>query len=111
MPPVADENRRSSYRVIYPERLRPRAVIRGTTVPVLDCSETGLRYEWSTGELPAMGEAVDGVLRLEDGTTVPFAGTVVRIIERQVALALASKRIPFAVILSEQRQLRARYLD
>lgn len=99
-------DRRSLFRVLYPERQRPTIVIGRHSYSVLDCAESGFRYEQLTGELPAVGSTLCGVIKLHHGTEVQVRGTVARLKERQVVIALGSNRIPFGHILREQQYMR-----
>jgi hypothetical protein len=108
---ASDSDRRSSYRVIYPDRERPNVLIAGARHPVLDCSEAGLRYAHAAGQPPELGSAVEGSIHFRAGAVVQVVGAVVRVHDGEVGLALGAKRIPFAVILREQQYLRARFLE
>ena len=109
------ENERQSYRLLFPVTEQPVFVVGGTTYQVLDCSEHGVRYIVPGGELPAMGSQVRGMLRFRPGTReeekVDVQGTVVRhAADNQAAIKLG-RPIPYALLMGEQRRLRAKYPD
>lgn len=101
---------RSYYRIRYPRRERPWLVIGGSNFEVLDCSETGLRYQYLGDAPPEPGAVVTGTLRIpREEEELPIEGTVVWVRDREVALHLPETRIPLGMILREQRYLRAHY--
>jgi hypothetical protein len=99
---------RAHYRIIYPLGDRPRLELGGRQHDVVDCSEGGLRFQMTSGAPPELGESVRAVVRFHEGREVEVEGPVVRVQGGHVALRLA-RGIPLAVILAEQRYLRAHY--
>ena len=59
---------------------------------------------------PAIGEVVQGVVRFRGNEHVEIEGTVQRMDRRGVAVLLTETKIPFKIIVSEQKYLRAHYL-
>jgi len=107
---MTTENKRNSYRVVYPKIERPSFLVDNVKAPVLDCSENGLRVEVPTGHrCPRMGETVSGHVRLRDGREIAVEGDVVRVRDQEIGLRLARPGIPLAVIFAEQRYLLTRY--
>ncbi len=105
------EHQRSFYRISYPGPARPTLVIDGRDFHVVDCSESGLRYELTARDpLPPTGTAVQGTLRFKRGQEVEVAGTVTRYYGDTVALRLTGDGIPFGIILDEQQYLRRNFL-
>jgi PilZ domain len=99
---------RAYYRIVYPLRDRPRLELGGRQHEVVDCSEGGLRFQLTSGAPPELGAPVRAVVRFHEGQEVAVEGAVVRVQGGHVALRLA-RGIPLAVILAEQRYLRAHY--
>jgi hypothetical protein len=107
---MTTDNKRNSYRVVYPKTERPSFIVNGASAPVLDCSESGLRVEVPAGHrYPRMGDLVSGHVRMRDGREIAVEGEVVRLRDQEVGLRLARPGIPLAVIFAEQRFLLARY--
>ncbi|MGD8276698.1 MAG: PilZ domain-containing protein [Gemmatimonadota bacterium] len=101
---------RAFYRIHYPITERPRFWSGTCVYEVLDCCEGGLRYRLSGSEArPAVGATVNGLLRFHRGTELDIEGEVVRVQNGSVALNLTTNRIPFSVILAEQKELLRRY--
>lgn len=101
--PYAHE--REHYRVVYPTAARPWFIVGGVAREVVDLCEMGLRYRALTGEQPQVGEEIRGLVRVRRGDAVEVAGSVVRLVEQQIALRL-STGIPLRIVLEEQRYLR-----
>jgi hypothetical protein len=102
---------RGFYRVEYPGGGRPRLYATGAVLNVIDCSETGLRYELPGGEPPPpLGSEVRGVVRFRPGAETAIEGVVVRVSDGAAALRLTGEGIPLRTILAEQRYLRSHYL-
>ncbi len=99
------EFEREHYRVVYPEAARPRLIGGGLERDVIDLCEEGLRYRPADAEVRAIGDVIDGFVRLRRGAEVGVTGTVVRVDEREIALHL-TVGIPLRVVLEEQRYLR-----
>ena len=101
---------RSIYRIQYPERARPALTLPEGVVPVVDCSEQGLRYRSSQGTLPEVGAVIQGKVKFQsDGSEVPVRGKVVRCQAGEVAILLESPGLPRAVLFAEQRYIGKRY--
>ena len=102
------EFEREHYRIEYPAAARPRFLGNGLDREVVDLCEQGLRYQAAEGEQCRNGDAIEGIVRFRRGVEVPVVGTVVRQVEREVALRL-SVGVPLRVVLDEQRFLRERH--
>lgn len=104
---------RAHYRISYPAAARPHFLPQyaPTTLPVVDCSETGFRFraDAGAGALPAPGEQALGRIRFRSGAEVQVVGRVVRVQEDEVAVHLDESTIPFRVVLQEQVFLRQRF--
>ena len=98
------ESRRRAYRVTYPFAERPTIVFGRHSYEVVDCSETGLRYEVSDRRLPALGSMVEGVVKFRRGTEVRVVGEVVRARGALVAIQLEPP-LTFGDVMAEQHYL------
>ncbi len=92
-------------------RERPVIVLHDDEWPISDLSETGLRYEVATGDLPEVGEEIYGEVRFQRGDRTLVAGEVLRIEGRRIALRLEPPGVPFRILLEEQQYLRSKYVD
>jgi hypothetical protein len=102
------EFEREHYRIEYPTAARPRFLVDGRDRDVIDVCQLGLRYLAAAEERCALGDEVKGVLKFRSGKEVQVLGTVVRLIEREVALRL-TEGVPLRVVLEEQRYIRERH--
>ncbi len=105
------DSARDFYRVTYPMRERPVLVLQDAEWPIYDLSETGIRYEVATGDLPEVGEEIYGEVRFQRGDRTLIAGEVLRIEGRRIALRLEPPGVPFRILLEEQQFLRTKYVD
>lgn len=107
------DDRRQHYRIIYPPMVQPRFVIHGVrdAARVLDCSESGIRYEPVGGSRPSAGDVVRGRVHFHPRRLVEVEGEVIRIGREDVALRLLHPGIPLATIFAEQRHLMRLYPD
>jgi len=99
---------RSHYRIEYPRRERPTLLLGGIEFTVVDCSEAGIRF-LNPGVAFQRDDPVGGIVHFRDRIEVPVSGRVIRVQGGYVALCLDGSGVPFPVILSEQRYLRAHY--
>lgn len=105
------EHQRSFYRISYPGPARPVLSVEGRSFDVVDCSESGLRYELKARDpLPPAGTTVQGTVRFKRGREVDVVGRVARHYGDTVALSLQGDGIPFRLILDEQQYLRRHFL-
>lgn len=102
---------RDSYRVTYPMRERPVLVLQDDEWPILDISETGIRYEAATGDLPEVGDEIYGEVRFQRGDRTLIAGEVLRVEDRKIAMRLEPPGVPFRILLEEQQFLREKYVE
>jgi hypothetical protein len=104
-PQPQPQQRRQHYRVAYPPGLRPELRIAGRTFPVLDLSESGIRFEnREVVRLP--GDLLQGTITFHDGGTEKVLGRVFREQDNYTVILLIVKRIPYSRILAEQKLLR-----
>ncbi len=114
------DNRRTCYRVVYPTMARPEirwaagggpsGTAAGTTAPVLDCSEEGLRFEMGPEHgRPRVDAVVIGNLQFRDGRELRVCGTVIGVEEGCVRVRLHPPGVPAAILFREQRFLMAHY--
>ncbi|MFZ9888488.1 MAG: PilZ domain-containing protein [Myxococcota bacterium] len=106
---------RQHYRVRYPPAERPNVEIGGKFYPVLDLSESGLRFVAGAEPGFAMGTVVEGALALPAPCVKrKLKGRVVRLDhENNVAIRFDPLfQMPFAMMITEQRRLIAQgYLE
>jgi hypothetical protein len=105
-------NARSEYRIVYPFAARAQLRVGGARIPVIDCSERGLRLELaaSPDTLADASGLVRGRLSLAQGVDVEVTGHVLRTDDASFAIRLIEEsRIPLPLIYEEQRHLRARF--
>lgn len=102
------EFERGHYRIEYPAAARPRFLVEGQDREVVDLCEQGLRYRGGDDEQRQIGDKVEGIVRFRRGEETRVLGTVVRMIDREVALRL-SVGVPLRVVLEEQRYIRERH--
>ena len=108
---MVDPNQRGYYRIEYPTTECPDLVVGDRTMAVIDCSESGLRYDLlETEPRPEIGSEIRGVVRFREGEEVEVEGVIVRLDGRSVAVRFTGTEIPFSTILTEQQYLRRHYL-
>jgi hypothetical protein len=93
------------YRIEYPTAARPRFLVAGVDRQVVDLCEQGLRYRAASDERRKIGDEVEVIVRFRRGEEARVLGTVVRLIDREVALRLRVG-VPLRVVLEEQRYIR-----
>lgn len=98
---------RKVFRIKYPEADRPRLNTAGGSFEIIDCSESGLRYQLGGAAAPAVSKTVQGKLTFGCGECTEVAGYVLRVQDDLVAVRFA-KSIPAVMMLREQRWLRDR---
>ncbi len=102
--------RRTHYRVHYPERATASLAMASGAVRVFDISETGLRFALADdAPVPEAGMELDGVLTLHEGRAVEIRVAVTRVHARSVSCRLFPPGIPLSVMFAEQRWLLRRY--
>jgi len=102
---IGMENRRQHYRIRYAEAEGARFVFGSSISEVLECSERGIRFR-TVGFVPKAGQPIEGRLMLRHGKELSIAGKVAWSNERQVALHLDDRPIPFLEMMREQLFLR-----
>ncbi len=95
---------REYYRVAYPVALRPKLLVQGHTFDVVDVCEHGIRFALGDASSPEAGFEIEGTLRFRRGETLPLRGTVLRVMDGEVAASL-EMGIPLRAIMEEQRFL------
>lgn len=98
---------RKVFRIKYPETDRPGLSTGGDRYEVVDCSETGQKYQLGGAPAPAVSRTIQGTLTFGCGDSTELSGFVLRVEEGLVAIRLA-KSIPAVMMLREQRWLRDR---
>jgi hypothetical protein len=105
---MAWAHEREHYRVAYPTSLRPKLLVHGVSFDVVDISERGVRFRLGTAAAPERGFEVQGVIRFRRGETVTVRGSVLRVVQGEVAVHL-EEGIPLRVVMDEQRFLLDRH--
>ena len=96
---------REHYRIQYPTAARPWFIGGRLDREVMELCEQGLRYRAGDGERIAVGDELEGIVRVRRGEEMRVLGVVVRIEGREVAVRL-SVGMPLRVVLDEQRYIR-----
>jgi len=101
-------NNREYVRIYYspdwPKKYVPALTIRYRSYPLLDISETGIRFQIPRTNLLS-DDILIGTIKFTDDSSVEFSGVVVSRTKDQIALKLVIG-IPYSYILSEQIRLR-----
>lgn len=98
--------KRCSFRVRYPQRLRPLLYWDGGSTLIIDLSESGLRCIGGGASFAKPGRLMKGAVRCRCGAVIEISGQVIRVGEGDAAISL-TRGISFSIILREQRALRA----
>lgn len=110
--PAVWPNRRKSYRIVYPDFMRPILVVeradnlerRNLEYPVIDLSQHGICFT-DDGSLGS-AESLHGYIRFENGNRLTISGRLLRRNQNHSSVELTHP-IAWPVILKEQRQLMA----
>ena len=97
---------RAVYPLSYPVAAVPHVLLERATMPlpILDCSEQGLRYRAPVGEVELpLGTPVAGEVTDNDGGVYFIRGYIVRAEAGEVAIRLEPPGLPFTMLLAEQR--------
>ncbi|MCB1776367.1 MAG: PilZ domain-containing protein [Candidatus Competibacteraceae bacterium] len=97
--------KRKFYRLQFPPDKRPQLLINEHSHAVADCSAHGVRYIASSGDLPTLGDHVQGLLHFRHGAQTPVLGVVLRITGDEVVLHIPDREIPSSILRSEERHL------
>jgi hypothetical protein len=101
---------RKHARLKYARPSRTGLFLDTATLPLVDCSQVGIRVQLSK-ELPPpeVGSMLTGIVWFRHGDTAPVAGKVVRVTDEEVAATLDDVGIPIQSLLAEaQFFLRSR---
>jgi hypothetical protein len=110
--PVVWPNRRRSYRIIYPDFMRPVLVVeradnlteRNLEYPVIDLSQDGICF-MDDGSLGS-AESLHGHIRFGNGNRLTISGKLLRRTQNHSSVELTHS-IGWPLILKEQRRLMA----
>ena len=100
--------RRSYYRLQYPEVERPTVRFKARTYEVTEVSEGGVMILLGDGCTVRLGQSFAGVVQFQDGETNSIVGVVLRIDENKMVVKL-SKGISLKRMMAEQIRLRKKY--
>ena len=109
-PSIIWPNRRKSYRIIYPDFVRPILVVekadnqarRQLEYPVVDLSQEGICFI-DDGSLGS-ADVIDGHIRFNTGERLSVTGILLRRNQNNISVQL-TRSIAWPVILKEQRRL------
>jgi hypothetical protein len=99
-------NLRRYYRIVFPVGARPWLRLGNTVLPVLDCSEGGLRVQVGSDTPFETGREVEGRVRFANGEERPVAGVVLRQEPPYAAVQLVRVPLPFGTVMRQQLELR-----
>jgi response regulator RpfG family c-di-GMP phosphodiesterase len=105
---VGADEEREEFRVRYPVSNRPTFGDGAANSLVIDLSVTGFRIATPLGKKITSGQSVRGTLKLLSGTEHVIHGTVARVTRDQMVVSFLTK-LPFGVILGEERHLAEQY--
>ena len=108
---MSNSSERQFYRLDFPPKERPQLIIGTQSMPIVECSEGGLRYEPAAGHRPEIGEQIAGVVRFRRAGDFEVTGTVSRTQGSNIVLVFERPGLPYAAIMQEQRFLMQRYPD
>ena len=100
--------KRKHYRVVYPPMARPKLVMWGQELEVIDISENGIKFISDLDMARRISRKSRGKLILKNGNTIEVEGVILRIQDEQTILYL-SRGIPYHAIVAEQRYLLSHY--
>ena len=104
------KNSREHYRIRYPLSCRPGLIILNNEYEAIDISERGIRFICkSTYEFQA-GMELAVRITFNSGECLDLEGKILRT-DKRVAVLHLSKRIPFKIIVAEQRYIKSYYPD
>lgn len=103
------KDQREFYRLEFPPPERPRLLVGRQCYEVIDCSARGVRLRVAEQPLPSLGEVVEGHLRFRRQGQLFVRGSVIRIQNGEIALHLADRDIPIALIRGEERHMLNHY--
>ncbi len=101
--------KRQFYRLRYPKRARPSAVINGRKFHVCEISEQGMRILFTGDHAVAMGIYLSGTIQFHDGTTVEIEGRTLRQDPDHELIIQLVKGLDLKRMTKEQIYLRSKY--
>lgn len=102
------KDRRSYYRIYYPEGYCPHFRMNKVNFKVFDLSEWGMRFRTSPETKIHFTDAIIGTLNFENGESFLLRGTISRLTDHDVTITLKTP-VPLRKIVAEQRELITRY--
>lgn len=99
---------RRHFRIKYPPNERPRLVVEDQALPVVDLSESGLKFVGNPAFKPKIKQDIQGVLVFGDDSRENIHGHVVRIVGDMFMIAF-KKMITKARLAREADRLLSRY--
>ena len=103
-----NEDRRSYYRLRYPDAEQPTVRFNGRDFPVAEISEKGAKVLLPSGSSVCLDEPFDAVLYFRDDESAAIEGVVVRCDEEGMVVKL-SKGVDAERMLTEQCRIQEKY--
>lgn len=105
------DNRRGHFRLEYPAPERPTVVFStGEAFYVLDLSESGMRFDCTSGLGIKPGTPVVGQIKFADGATCAFKGRILRYSnDRTTCVMMLTHGVPLARMMEEHRRVIRKY--
>jgi hypothetical protein len=104
-----EPRRRDHFRIEYPPGERPSISLAGRTFPIHNISETGVLFSFKIDvEDLDLDKQVEAIVHLRNNNVFQVRGEILRVFNNRVAIRL-SDRIPFQVIMAEQRYLISKF--
>lgn len=104
------KNIREHYRIRYPISCRPRLIILNNEYETIDISERGIRFICKKISEFQAGMELEVRVTFSNGEYLDLEGEILRTDEKVAVLHL-SRRIPFKIIVAEQRYIKLNYPD
>ena len=100
--------RRQYFRLQYPLKERPKAVVQGIPYEILDLSERGVRIKTPSTTPADEGETIELTIKFARGDSLELSGKIVRVQETSIGIFLTHS-IPPERIRAEELYLRTKY--
>jgi c-di-GMP-binding flagellar brake protein YcgR len=97
--------RRSYFRVQYPEDYRPTITIRAVEYKIIDICEGGIRF-YNPDKTKLPGDIFQAVVVLHDQDVINIVGRIIRVGDEEAAMMMTIRGIPYRKIIAEQAYLR-----
>ena len=92
----------------FPRTDRPSLTLGGVEAPVIDISESGLKFKAPKPGLFQIRQGVEGTMTFKSGKDIPVKGEVVRLVGDLVMISF-KKNLPLPVLKEEADRLLGIY--